>query len=295
MQGVLVTAKINPDLDGVASALAYAEFTGAFPAFFGKLQAEPEFVLKKLKIRPVMNPLGSFSGFVLVDMSSTRGMPKVVDPKRVLMVIDHRPVDLNHVRRIFPNAKILIEPVGAAATIVAEMMKEIGRKTACLIYGAIISNTLNLRSKVTTERDLKVLERCRSICKKAPKLAREMLVYKTEKYLSALEDAIRADFKEWGPFGIAQLEVFGAEKFLERLNELIEILDKIRKEKKLEYTVLNIPDIKAGKTYVIFADQASAGFFGRVLGRSFRFPVAELDGCVLRKEYRKHFLSMIQL
>ena len=58
--------------------------------------------------------------------------------------------------------KYKIEEVGAAATLVAEKYKlfnyEISRNAAILLYYGIISNTVNLNSKITTDRDRKMVE-----------------------------------------------------------------------------------------------------------------------------------------
>ncbi len=38
---ILITAKINPDMDGVVCVYAYSELYGEIPVFFGKLFPEP--------------------------------------------------------------------------------------------------------------------------------------------------------------------------------------------------------------------------------------------------------------
>ncbi len=176
MTATLVTPKINPDMDGVASALAYANIYSAEAVFFGELQPEPQLVLEKLDMDVEMNVKKAWDLFVIVDASSLRGMPEVIRREDVVEVIDHRKVDLTQVRRLFPNARIQIELVGAAATLVAERLKEAPEKElAILIYCAIISNTLNLKSCTTTKRDIKIMKKMLEVAPKAEEIAKKCL------------------------------------------------------------------------------------------------------------------------
>lgn len=67
------------------------------------------------------------------------------------------------------NAVLRLYEVGAVCTIIAETFKEnnidISREFAILLYYGIISNTVNLKSKVTAERDINILEWLKSQCK----------------------------------------------------------------------------------------------------------------------------------
>ena len=70
-------------------------------------------------------------------------------------VVDHRAV--NEADK-FQNAKIQIEMVGSAATLIAEKFLHATTSTspesAALLYSAIISNTINFQANVTTDRDI---------------------------------------------------------------------------------------------------------------------------------------------
>ena len=62
MNKILVTPKINPDLDGVACAYAYVQFLNMtdkeneyVAGIFGKPQIEAEFLLKKMNIYDLIN------------------------------------------------------------------------------------------------------------------------------------------------------------------------------------------------------------------------------------------------
>ncbi len=302
MSKTLVTAKVNPDMDGVASSYAYAELYGATPVFYGALLPEPHFVLRELKITPLMN-LDKWEGnFVIVDASSMRGMPSVIDPCRVIEVIDHRFVAPQEVKELFPNARVQIELVGAAATLLAERFEEVGKepseKVASLIYCAIISNTLNLNTRNTTFRDKKILSKMRKLAPLSKKIAEEMLRYKTKYIEENLEEVIRNDFKWWEikneKIGIAQLEVYKADNILDRTEDIIRILKDLKSELSLDICFLNMPDIEDRVNYFLFPDPASREFLGKIVNFDLEGNLGKSDQLILRKEILKLINEMIR-
>ncbi len=69
------------------------------------------------------------------------------------------------------------------------------------------------------------------------------------------------DFKWWESFGIAQLEVFGADEIMGKMDELVSILEELQYSKSLQYILLNIADIKTGKSYFVFPSEQDFSFF----------------------------------
>ena len=153
---------MNPDLDAFACVFAYKEFLvkngqEAESVIFGTPQDEVKYLIDRFNIPATENnskQLDSAAKIILVDSSQLETLDKSVNPQNVIEIIDHREVtDAN----LFPNAKIQIELIGAAGTLIAEKFikrqTEISFESAVLLYGAIISNTLNFKSNTTTERD----------------------------------------------------------------------------------------------------------------------------------------------
>lgn len=162
---IIVTGYSNPDLDGIASTIAYGELLkkqgkNARVALFGTPHREAQFVFKTFDIdKPAQaeNILSQEDKLILVDASDLRGISNLIDPKQVIEIIDHRKI--NQADK-FPNAKIQIELVGSCATLIAEkFFKEkviITSSSAALLYSAIISNTVNFQANITTDRDKKM-------------------------------------------------------------------------------------------------------------------------------------------
>lgn len=112
---ILVASKINPDLDGLACAYAYAKLLKtqgkqAVGGIFGAPHVEAEYLINRLKIRDIsFSPKGPFDYFILVDASDLKGMPGVIKPEKVIEVVDHRPAP--NVGKLFPAAAALIAEI----------------------------------------------------------------------------------------------------------------------------------------------------------------------------------------
>ncbi len=220
MPSVLVTPREHPDLDGVACAIAYAELlcaraTPATPLLPGRPDAEACFVLEQ--VDPSRQPRlasgpSEWEGVVLVDMSGLRGLPAQVEPTEVIEVIDHRAH--HEAERLFPNARVQIELVGAAATLVFErfMAAQVqpSRVSATLLQAAIHSNTQRLAGSVTTPRDRSAAASLAELWPLPPILVDEQFRARGTEILEDLDAALRRETKTFdhpgGAFTITQLE-----------------------------------------------------------------------------------------
>lgn len=124
MKPILITFYVNPDLDGVAGALAYGEFlqkTGreSVVGIIGEPHDEAKYILDRYNIpypQKIINA-DNFDEVVLVDARDLNCLEGNIAPEKVVEIIDHRKI--NEADK-FPNAKVQIELVGSAATLIAE-------------------------------------------------------------------------------------------------------------------------------------------------------------------------------
>ena len=295
---ILITAKINPDLDGVACAYAYAELLNLvdrkneyITGIYGEPQSEVRFLLEKFNIKGglIFNPVVEFDKFILVDASELKGMPEIIRANNVIEVIDHR--EINKAAEIFSKAKIQIELVGAAATLIFEKFQEqkieIARNAAILLYGAIFSNTLNFQIGIASDRDkcvVRILEQKFGLSKN---LIDEMFKHKTEYINNNLEEVVNSDFKNFdNGLGIAQLEGFDLEKTIkENLKEVKNILDKLKKQYALNYSFLTAADIKGGYSFFVVNDEETKLLLSKSIPLSFDANgMAKNNKLLLRKQ-----------
>jgi manganese-dependent inorganic pyrophosphatase len=293
---ILVTAKINPDLDGVSCALGYAHFLrqagkDAEAVIFGSPQAEVRYFIEQHGMAIPAVPedtAGDWTEFVLVDASSMKGIPKPVVADKVIEVIDHR---AGEPEMEFPNARIQNELIGAAATLVTERYMHTGMKPiadhAKLLYGGIYHNTFDFIASNTNGRDRVAARYLEQECDVSPSITRDMFTFATDEILSDVYRALRQDAKEFGMSGYTvgayQLIVWGDEIFSQK--ELIEkSVGDLSKEMGVEWSYLNIVNIQDRTSTIFLSEKIGRATFSKVFGMAFDNPWTHLPHLILRKQ-----------
>jgi inorganic pyrophosphatase/exopolyphosphatase len=297
---IIVTPKINPDLDGYACAYAYSEFlnkTGkkTLGIALGYPQKEVEFLSEEFKIPGLPSDrkdIKKANQFILVDSSSLKGLPSGIDPKKIIEVIDHR--EVHKAREEFPNAKIQIAKVGAAATLIGERFKkrgiQISRESAILLYGAIASNSLNFQVSFVSQKDKTIFNWLAKRTDIPKNLIQRMFLNKSQFNDQTFTQTIVGDFKEVDIndklIGIAQLEVVGLKEILgKRKQQLFDIFDRLKKKKGLDFIFLTAVDLEKGYNLFVTNHEPTKKFLKSKLNLSFNNQgFAQRPGVILRKE-----------
>ncbi len=297
MKPVLVTSYVIPDLDGSACAVAYAEFlnktgTEAAAGIIGGFHIEAQFAFEKTgtPMPLVLEDAHGFDRVVLVDTSNLTMFEGKLDPKSVIEIIDHRPV---HQAKEFPNAKVQIEHVGAAATLIAERFIKggvsISKESAALLYGAIASNTLNLKSDRTTERDRAAFRWCGEQSGVGAEFIHEMFRAKSDLRGPRLKEALWSDYS-WHTLGnktvvIAQLEIIGGKALVRaRGDEILLELAAIGRSKSGHFVFLNIIELEDNGSVLVAEQSETQALLSKLFGVSFKGSVAWHEGMLLRKD-----------
>jgi manganese-dependent inorganic pyrophosphatase len=294
---ILVTAYVNPDLDGYAGIFAYAEFLKkqgkeVLAAIIGAPRTEAQYVLDRFKIAPLEVISGSqdFSEIILVDASDLKGLDSQMEASKVIEIIDHR--QINEADK-FPRAKVQIEFVGAAATLIAEKFiannVAISSEAAILLYSAITSNTLNFKAGVTTERDLAAAAWLRSELEISDGYWKELFLAKSDTSGDKLFKLMASEFASFQIAGkklsIVQLELIGAEKIVEeRERDILEVLRALKAEHNLDCIFLTIIELEKEKNYFVTEDLGLKMTLEKVLGARFVGPVGVREGMIMRKQ-----------
>lgn len=297
MKQILITCYVNPDLDGIAGAIAYCEFLqktgrGSVVGIIGEPHDEARYILDRYNFsypQSIINA-DNFNEVILVDASDLNGLEGNIAPEKVIEIIDHRKI--NEASK-FPNAKIQIELVGSAATLIAEKFIEnnvsISKESATLLCGAIISNTLNFKGSVTTERDKKAVEYLNKVALLSDNFWKELFLAKSDLAGDKLKKRIEGDFA-WFTLadkkvGIAQIEIMGAEKLVkERGVEIVNILEQIKLDMNLDYIFQNTIELELGNNYFISSDIKTQSLLEKVLGIKFNDFVASRSNLIMRKQ-----------
>lgn len=297
MKKILITSYTNPDVDGVSCAFAYAELLqkegyDAVAGIFGSPHPEAQFVLNKFNIDDIANAellLSDYQEVIFVDSSDLDTLPSPIRPEQVIEIIDHRKL---HEAEKFVNAHAQIELVGSCATLIAEKFYRqnipASKEAVVLLYSAIISNTINFKNNVTTDRDKKMAEWLKSQLELPENYIHDMFVYKSN-FTKPLKETIMSDLKiltiNNKKISIGQLEIVDAEKFVtNNLGEIIKVLSEIKKEKVLDYTLLSCIDLYLAKNFFVTTDDNCKELLENSLNIKFENGIAHTDYIIMRKE-----------
>lgn len=297
MKKTLVTCCVNLDIDGVAGSIAYAEFLDKTSkkvtvGILGEPYDEAKYILDRfnLKYPEVFNNVKDFEEVILVDASDLDGLDGKVPPEKVIEIIDHRKV---HEADKFKNAKVQIELVGSVCTLIAEKFIqnniEISKESATLLCGAIISNTINFKSTVTTERDKKAFEWLNKRALLPNEFSDELFKAKSNLSGEKLKEQIYADFANFylnsKKVGIAQLEIIGVKELIEqREKEVLDILNLLKQEMNLDFVFLNAIDLKIPNSTLIADDKETQKLLEKIFDIKFDTNYVELKNLIMRKQ-----------
>ena len=226
---------------------------------------------------------------VLVDHNELAQAVTGAEEAEILEVLDHHRLGGGLISR--EPIRFQNDPVGSTCTLVARCYHRdalvpppgIGR---CLAAG-IISDTLNLSSPTTTPVDGRMLQWLGEACGFDPAaFAEAFFAVGSVLQLCAPAEALRADCKEYteGPWrlAVAQIEEVGFEHFHQRRRELVEALDSLVREKRLDFACLLVTDISRNDSLLLTAGDervVAAIDYPRLEGHLF-----QLDGVVSRKK-----------
>jgi manganese-dependent inorganic pyrophosphatase len=181
--------------------------------------------------------------------------------------------------------------VGSTATLVIERFRQNGMEptpsTATMLLGAVLSDTVILNSPTTTERDRATVEYLeRVLALDATEFGRAMFEATSDVSSVDADDIVRRDAKEY-PVGegqmmcIAQIETVG-QGILERRDELLQALARLREAKGYLLCALMVTDILSKSTKMLVAGDHAP--LERVFARPMADGILDLPGVMSRKK-----------
>lgn len=235
--------------------------------------------------------------FVVVDISEKSKFPKFVSDEKIDVIYDHRLMFMDDWKG--KNIRLVIEEVGACATLIWEEIKnqglenKVSKLSAKLTYTAIFSNTLNFNAGVTTERDRKAFNEIQKISG----LNEDWI----EKYYQESEREIFNDVKESIKNDTKLTEILGISKSVAiGQMELWNSMDFVRKNKEIiKETLLNIspvwfmtaPSISEGINYIYSENLDVKNILSAKIGAKFDGDIGVTNKLWLRKEILKKILE----
>src|SRR5688572_3283370 len=192
---------------------------------------------------------------ILVDHNELSQAVAGADQVEIMEILDHHRIGSLTTRQpiLFVN-----EPVGSTSTIVADSYfrygVELPKKIAGLLLAGLVSDTLNLTSPTTTERDVQILARLEKISGVNARDFTEKLFASGSVLISkSAPQAIATDCKEYSELGrtfsVAQIEEIGFEQFKKRKDEVRQALDEYRRDHNYFFSALLVTD-EIGRAHV---------------------------------------------
>ena len=295
----IVTSYEEPDLDGVSSMYAYTEYLnkkGINSDYYikGKPKKEVGIVCDLFNIE--LSGLKEISENQEAVVLDTNNLEEVyfLKPEQIIEIIDHH--SKNESSKECINAKIHIERLGAVATLIAEKFKNdnvsISRESAILLYYGIISNSINLKARITNEKDIEMAkwleEQCSDITKE--KIA-EIFTLKSKVEDSELRKEMEAEIAfdyNSKRITVAQLEIANIEDFIkEKEEKIIQELKTVKREKDIDYIFINCVDILNGFNIILTIDDETTNFLSTELGYVFENNKCKFEKLIQRKDITK--------
>ena len=256
---------LNPDTDSILASIVlvdYLEKKGVqkniVPCRLGDINKETKFVLDYFKKDSpfLISDLSGADEVILVDHNSPIHSLDFKDAN-IIGLIDH------HAIQGFETAdpiEVITRPVGSTCTIIYELYKRnnitISKDIAGLIMSAIISDTLLLKTSVTTQEDIEAVELLSDYTNLNYKdFGRSVLAAGAD--ISDLNEyqIITADVKSYEVNGyiidIAFLNSFNPIEVLERKEKIVKEMNKLLDKQKSHLYLLVIVNIDEMDSYVI--------------------------------------------
>ena len=272
MTEIIVIGHKNPDTDSIVSAIAYARLKvelgeeSYIAGRCGEPNEETKYVLKLANLsEPKLVEDVSGKKVVLVDHNELSQACTGIENAEILEIVDHHKLNFSYPVPIY----VLTEPLGSTATIITKLYLrekvEIGKELALALLGAILSDTVELRSSTTTETDRRLAEKLAELAEieDLERFGVEVKKRKANIANKTATDVLLEDFKEFefpkGKVGIAQVELVDFEEVDKRKKELIMAMERLKKEKGLALVALMATNIIKGDTRLL-----CVGELGRV-------------------------------
>jgi manganese-dependent inorganic pyrophosphatase len=230
-------------------------------------------VKKRFRNFPVVDDGNSFIGMlsrtslinsqrkqvILVDHNERSQAVDGIEEAEILEIIDHHRIgDIETVGPVYFRN----QPLGCTATIVYNIYREhnmeLSRQTAGLLCAAILSDTLTFKSPTCTDMDREAAENLAGIAGlDIEEFSVAMFRAGANLLDKSAEELFYQDFKRFKTgeleLGVGQVNSLDSNELLEVKERVLEYMNKVYKEKKLDMVLFMLTDISKERTELLYA------------------------------------------
>lgn len=278
MSTIIVVGHRNPDNDSVSAAVAYAHF---------KNVTEPEntYIAARLGDMPregawAFEQWGAEEPMYLADVKPVDGVPRRVilvdhneysqaapgmEDAEIVEVIDHHRIgDIQTAGPIF----FLAVPLGSTATVVTDLYQQFGveipRHIAGILFSAILTDTVLLKSPTTTPHDRELVAEYEQILGvDMTDYGMALLKARNAGVEFSANRAVTMDLKEYDlgsqRAALGQFETVDLGEFMEHRGDVVAEMERIRQEDGYDFLLLMATDIiREGSEIFVVGDPTLA-------------------------------------
>lgn len=285
------------DIDAYASGIAYAKLLNSLgkDAIFvstATINSSVCDLIRDLEFKIVTEYKPKKSDkFIIVDLSNPDFFDKIVNKNNIIEIVDHH----TGFEKYWSDTSVdhNIDFIGSVATIIYEKFIKCGKvdlltPNLCkLLIAAILDNTLNLKSDITSQRDIdayKSLQDFGNLTKEFDAQYFESCQSQINNdIISAIEKDIKIEYvSDKLPKVFGQLTIYNIDPILEKQKDIENLFNSINNE-----WLLNLICIKDGKSYILSSDKQSQKKLSKLLNSKFVNNILTLQKFKLRKEIMK--------
>lgn len=290
---VITSGKKYVDIDGYASMIAYRELLKSLGEdAYAMSSAQPNSsvppLIKNLSYRlDQITPVSP--KYILVDISNPDFTDSSIKNQDIIEVIDHHTGFENYWQA--QGIKAEIEFIGSVCTMIFEKIVKSGKTEILtpdlckLLIAGILDNTLNLRSSITTQRDITAYQQLKNYGDVPESYRQDYFNACDAEILQDYQSAILNDLKNENvspllPHTIGQLVLLDASKVNYQM--LASVL------KECNAWMVNIIDLNSGQSYLYFAGDGVKAHLEKLFNQpSANDHLLILDQFLLRKQIIK--------
>lgn len=293
---VVTSGKKYMDIDAYAGCIAYAKLLNlkgikAKAISTAKLNESITPSLKKLILKLDEYKPNEEDEYIIIDVSNKNYFDTFVREEKIIEIIDHH-IGFEEYWENKLKEKARIEFIGSVATIIVELyekenlIEEISKDLAILLISAILDNTLNLKAKITTKRDIDAYKKLEKIINDEiypEKYFKEcQLEINNNLKISIENDTKIENINSILPPIFAQLTIWDKDSILEDRQIIYETLNNIGTK-----WMMNLICLKDGKSYLLTKDIEVQDNMEKLFHEKFQNDIMKLDNVWLRKEIIK--------
>ncbi len=267
----------KPDLDATVAAIAYAyhlancnhhDSNDIVALIADPINKETNYVLSRFNVEEPnvldANIAQNIDKYILVDHNEESQRSELIENDAIVEVVDHHKVNVNIPHPI----NMTVRTWGSTTTVIYDMMKKEdvtpSQQLAAIMLCAILSDTIGLKSSLTTPIDVKFANELKQLAsiEDLDRLTKDIFKAKSDVSGLSSKELVLKDYKIFDFAGekvlINQIETTEPENIENQKGGLIEAMQAVKTEQNIDLFFCIVTDILNMRSDVIVTNHDEA-------------------------------------